>query len=131
MNFASLLWLVGIQPYCYGCLEVRRVAEAVDYFAAGKFAVLLHLCGLLPCYCGWWGFHHVAEILENFTFLPLLLGMSLCCYNWLEFVERFNIQFMISYENVTEKDREMSWTKCGKKSSRQMWNIVKSETVKL
>ena len=68
MNFASLLWLVGIQPYCYGCLEVRRVAEAVDYFAAGKFAVLLHLCGLLPCYCGWWGFHHVAEILGNFNF---------------------------------------------------------------
>ena len=44
---------------------------------------------------------------------------------------RFNIQFMISYENVAEKDREMSWTKCGKKSSRQMWNIVKSEAVKL
>ena len=124
---------MGIQPYCYGCIEVRCVAEAVDNFAAGKFAVLLHLCDF--CYVitvsgDFTMLQKSWRISRYFTFLPLLLKMSPCCYNWLELVERFNIQFMC-YENVAEKDREMSWTKCAKKSSRLMWNIVKSEAVKL
>ena len=81
--------------------------------------------GILPHYYGWWEFNRTALAVSKFFVSLKLSIISLpeslpCCYT------RANAP-----ANAAEKEREMSWTKCGKKSSRQMWNIVKSEAVKL
>ena len=115
--------------------------------AVSKFVVSLKLSIIslpesLQCCYTCVDFCHAIAVGGDFTMLQKSWGISIFCHCCLEcrFVatigsnaSTFNsmIFFMISYENVAEKDRETSWTKCGKKSSRQMWNIVKSEAVKL